>query len=481
MRKLLLALLAIILVSQTVQAKKLKAFFSYYTFNTPDHKPYVETHLSVDGRSVELLKLKNGKYQGSVSVTLLYKQGDKIVQVAKYNLLSPEVADTSKIDFNFIDEKRTPLEPGNYLLELIISDNNNPSSKETVRQAIDVIYSPSSIAMSDIILLESYTKASKPSALTRSGFDLVPLVDNFLPTNIEKLIFYAEIYNTQKLSPDESFILNTYLQNSDGANKLNTFTTTKKIVSKEVIIILSEYDIKSLPSGNYDLVIELRNKNNEIISSESAYFQRSNKSVGKGLDEIASINEENSFASQYSKSQLIEHIKSLAPISTSNEISYVKTLIANDDEVQMRKYLIYFWQKRDALEAEQKWAEYEKQVQIVNANYSSRFNKGYETDRGICYLKYGPPNNIRFNDFDNKAYPYEIWQYFKIKQFSNRKFVFFSPDNVKNEMVLLHSNMFGERNDPNWKFKILERTMRYSDDPVNAEYYGQRLEQDFNE
>ena len=475
--------LGLLLFTNAAQSKNIKALFSYYTFNTPDQSPYVETHLSVSGRTVQYKKQKNGKFQGSIGITLIYKQEDKVIEAFKYNLLSPEVADTSKLDFNFIDEKRSSLSNGKYILELKIVDNNDSTSKASVKQDIVIDFEANKITMSDILLLESFTKAKTTSSLTRNGYDMVPFVDNFLPTTVSKLTFYNEIYNTQNLTPNESYILSTYLQNADGANKLGSFTQTKKVLSKDVIIILNEYDISTLPSGNYYIVIELRNKSNEIVSSKSAYFQRSNKSLGKDLSSIASINEEGSFASKYTKAELEEHIKSLRPISNSNEVEYVKSLLTNSDEVQMRKYLIYFWQKRDAVNYESEWANYEKQVKIVNENYSSRFSKGYDTDRGIVFLKYGPPNNIRKNDFDNRAYPYEIWQYFKINQFSNRRFVFFSPDNIKNEMVLLHSNMFGERNDPNWKYKIMARTMKYSDDASdeNADYYGKRLDEDYNE
>jgi hypothetical protein len=45
----------------------------------------------------------------------------------------------------------------------------------------------------------------------------------------------------------------------------------------------------------------------------------------------------------------------------------------------------------------------------------------------------------------------------------------------------LHSNLTGERNDPQWKYKILARTMKNADDTNDADYYGQRLDADFNE
>lgn len=482
MKKIIyICLFSILMIPTNTQAKKLKAYLSYYTFNTPEQEPYLETHISVIGNTVKYVKNSANKYQGSIGITLLIKQDDKILAAEKYNLLSPELTDTLTINSNFIDQKRFKLENGKYTFELNIVDNNNTQNAEIVKQDFEIDFKKSTIAFSDILFIESYSKSDKKNQFNRNGFEMLPFVNNFLPTNVGKLIFYTEIYNTQLVAPNESFLLNCYIQNADGMKNLSNYTTSKKIISKDVYVLMNEYDISLLPSGNYYFLVELRNKNNEIIASKSNFFQRSNKALTGDISNIAGIEFDNSFAAKYSKEELKENIKSLNPISIQSEKDYVKTLLANDDEVQMRQYLIYFWEKRHPGESAVKWADYETQVKIANSKFGSPYTKGYDTDRGIIFLKYGPPNNIRFNDMDNQAYPYEIWHYYKIATFSNRKFVFFSPDNIKNEMVLLHSNLTGERNDPQWKYKILARSMKYSDEDDMTNYYGKRLDADFNE
>ena len=250
----LFMLLAIVSIT-TAQSKNLKAYLSYYTFNTPEQKPYIETHISVLGSSVKYTKTNTGAYQGSIGITLLVKQAEKIIKAEKYNLLSPEFKDTLNINANFLDQKRFELDNGKYTLELYIQDNNNSSNKDKVTQEFEVNFPPNKIAVSDIILLESYAKANTNNQFIRNGFELIPFVNNFLPTNINKLSFYAEIYNTQLVAPDESFLLSYYLQNAEGLNKLSTFIQNKKVVSKNVLVLLNEFDISLLPSGNYYLVL----------------------------------------------------------------------------------------------------------------------------------------------------------------------------------------------------------------------------------
>ena len=115
---LLICTLAIFVLPFTSEAKKLKAYLSYYTFNTPEQEPYLETHISINGNSVKYSKNKKNLYQGSIGITMLIKQDDKIVSAEKYNILSPEINDTLNINSNFIDQKRYKLPNGKYTFEL---------------------------------------------------------------------------------------------------------------------------------------------------------------------------------------------------------------------------------------------------------------------------------------------------------------------------------------------------------------------------
>ncbi len=479
--KKLIFLLGFLILTINAYPKKIKAVFSNYTFNTPENKPYIEANLSVNSKSVNYTKLTNGKFQASIQISLICKNSTGIVNADKYNLLSPEIEDTSKLQFSFIDQKRLSLPNGDYDLELNISDNADINNHVSATQKIKIDFQESRIGISDIALVESYQKANSKSNFNRNGYDLIPMIDNFYPTQQNKLTFYNEIYNTAKLAKDESFLLMYYIQNV-GGTKLVGYLNQKKVTSKDIIITLAEFDITNLQSGNYNIIIELRNKMNEIVASQSTFFQRSNKSLGNDLTKVKDINIDNSFASEYSLEQMVENIKCLQPISSQNEIEFEKTLVVNKEIVQMKQFLIYFWQKRNEADPATNWKNYELEVKKVNESFSSKFTKGYNTDRGIIYLRYGPPSNVRRNDMDNRAFPYEIWHYYKIKTFSNRRFVFYSPDNLRNELILLHSDLSGERNDPQWKYKILGRTLKSGDiKQEDTEYSGSRLEQDYND
>jgi hypothetical protein len=94
-------------------------------------------------------------------------------------------------------------------------------------------------------------------------------------------------------------------------------------------------------------------------------------------------------------------------------------------------------------------------VDYVNQEYKTPIDYGFETDRGRVYLQYGPPNHIDGSDREPGAFPYEIWQYYKLlENQSNVHFVFCNPDEVTNDYSLIHSEALGEINNPRWRFDI---------------------------
>ena len=76
---------------------------------------------------------------------------------------------------------------------------------------------------------------------------------------------------------------------------------------------------------------------------------------------------------------------------------------------------------------------------------------------GRTYLKYGAPNTITDRPNEPSAYPYQIWHYYKIGKFNNKRFIFYMPDLGSNEYSTLHSTLQGEYFNRNWKTDLHRR------------------------
>ena len=498
--KKILILLILFLVAFAGYSKKspyLQAQLFYSKFCAPVDGPYIETYLSVVGNSVEYVKNENGKFQGKIEITMIFSQDGKVANFDKYELLSPEVVDTTNINSNFLDQQRFKLPNGVYEFEIQIRDMNSASEPFKTTQTIEINFPENEISVSGIELIESYSKSTETSVLTKSGFDLIPNVYTFFPANVKSLKFYTEIYNTQKVLGNEGkFLVNYFIESYETQRRLANFVRFKRETAKLVNIILAEFEISKLPSGNYNLVIEVRNTQNEIITSNKVFFQRSNPDVEADYSDFTNISIGNSFVTKISnRDTLLEYIHCIAPISSDMENNFVKYQIDKPeaDLATMQQFFLNFWLSRDDLNPENAWRQYLTNVELVDEQFGYPLKKGgkkgYETDMGRVYLKYGPPNTITDRPFDASGsgmtinnggvstpseglVPYQIWHYYTLNNLRNKKFVFANRHLAAGDYELIHSNVPGEIANERWQ-ELLQRAPKLGIMPDQDKYNGQ--------
>jgi len=450
---LVLCLGIILSASNHLQARSLWAFLTYTTFNSPEG-PFVETYLSFAGNSLKYLKLENGKYQASVNVLMTFKQNEEIKAFKKYTFSSPEIADTTLVNLNFIDLQRFLIPNGTYDFEIQLSDNNKTAKPMPYIQTVEVDFPSGKASMSGIELVKSYSKNETTNLLSKSGYDLVPYVFTFYPETDSKLVFYCELYHIDTvIGKDQKFLLSYYLETFESNIKLNEFAKGKKETGKNVNVLLSEFDIANLASGNYNLVVEARNQKNELICSKKLFVQRSNPNARITLTDILTSDVRNTFAEKIvNPDSLKEYINSTYPIASGVEKSFIRNSIKTADIPTLQQYLYSFWQRRNAESPEQAFLNYKMEVYKAQVNFGTPIKKGYETDRGRVFLQYGPPNARNVNYNEPSSYPYEIWQYYTLNNTQrNKKFVFYSHDMVTSDFTLLHSDAIGEIYEPRWR------------------------------
>ena len=484
MKRVIIIFIVFFFVLANANAKNLKAYFSYCTFYSPEKGPYIETYLSVMGSSIAYEKNEKGKMQGSIEITLIFKQGEEIKNFKKYNLLSPELDDTLSGYVNFIDQQRIALPNGNYSFEIQLADNNSKASPFKSKQPIKINYPDNQVSLSDIELIESFSKANGQTMLTKSGYDLVPYVTDYFPASVNKISFYAEVYQTGKvLGENEKYLVNYFLESYETGFALNDYRGFARQTAGEVNVVLSEFNIEKLPSGNYNLVIEVRNRKNEKVAQKNLFFQRNNPDVKIELGDITSVITANSFAKKIThKDTLSEYIRSLRPISTEMEMTFADNQLKGVDLELMQKFFLSFWMDRNNQNPEGEWLKYKKEVKKADEEFGTRIKKGYTTDRGRIYLRYGSPNTIASRPHPPLAYPYEIWHFYQIKGQSNVKFVFYNPDLVSNNYSLLHSNAIGEIRDYRWLVKLKNRNASIPnlDNTDTWDYYSNEAQELFN-
>lgn len=450
----------IALLAISLPGFSMRASLSYCTFWSPDGGSFIETYLAIHASSMKYIPAENGQYQATAEIMMVFKSQDSIVTFRKYELKSPLIKDTNERNFHFIDQQRFLLDDGEYIFEIALRDLNTNSEAITHQQAVQIQHGASAISLSGLQLVETATRTTQQGPLTKAGYDLVPNLFNFFKEDQNKLTYYAELYHTESiLGKDQRFLLSTYIQGNETGEIIKDLIRNRRETARDVIPLLQEFDISRLPSGNYNLVIEVRSSQNELLASNSLFFYRINPNVQLELKDIAALDISNTFVDKINHPDtLIDYIRSLQPIASEMERIFADKNIATGNQMLMKQFFLNFWLERDAFDPEKAWNAYHDKVKLVNQKFSTRIKRGYETDRGIVFLRYGPPNTIAESYFEPSAYPYEIWHYYELRNQRNKKFVFYSRDRITNDFDLIHSDATGEIANYRWKLDVLKRT-----------------------
>lgn len=450
----------------------LDASLSFARFASPQSN-YIELYLHVSGKTVQAQALSDSTVQGAVKVLVVFEKDGEVVQFDKFQLNSP----IGKRVVDFIDLKRYPLKNGQYLLRVEVEDAANPEKNRKYNTAVDINFTEEELSQSDIQLLASVSNTNEEGPMVKNGLLMEPLPFNFYGRGANVLTFYHEIYNSDQ-HIGEDFVLSYKVEKLENAEAKSMLIGHKRQQAAKVNPVLQSMDISKLPSGNYQLVVEVRNRERELISSRSSFFQRSNPVADtQELEEVlASVRLEDEFVSKLSHKDLEYSLRAIVAILPSNDVEMVDIILRTDSIKAQRMYLYSFWLKENKSNPEQAYNSYMEVAQAVDNMYQSGFRHGFETDRGYVYMKYGQPSDIVRNESEPSAPPYEIWSYNlleKTKQ-NNVKFIFYNPSLVADDFILLHSDAIGERNNPQWQLEL------YKDAPDQypLDYFGGENVQD---
>ena len=184
-------------------SSNIESFLQYSIFYTDKGEPYLETYLTINSKSIELIDNGNNTFQGKLSINILIESNDSIIYNDKYFLSSPP-QDSNNESILFIDQQRIKVEDGNYKLVVNIEDVNSDVDKLIIEDITIEIFENN--FLSDIQFVDKYNVANQPSILSKSGFDLYPYKSNFFDGLQDNLTFYIEVYNSDQLE-NKRFLL----------------------------------------------------------------------------------------------------------------------------------------------------------------------------------------------------------------------------------------------------------------------------------
>lgn len=456
MKKLLQITLLFTLISSQIDAQTLTSYFDFKVFQVPGEGILLETYFDIKGESVEYLPLSDSTHQASVELKVIVSKGQGIKDFRKESIKSPIAITGHSPDF--ISIQRFILPKGVYELDMEIKDEARPEQQVIAfKREIDLNFNSDRTGLSDIELLAGFKKSEADSKLSKAGLDMLPYMSTVYQTEFNELLFYVELYGMDReLKENEAFLLRYFLEDIDHETvQMGTEVNKRKKASK-VVSELGLLDLSSVASGQYNLRVEARNRENELICEKELTIVRINQNLKRELNE-EQINL--TFVGEMTdKDSLLEYIYSLRPISQELDRMIIDNQSSNFTLMECKSFFYSFWEERDPINPSVAWSAYKKNVELVDEKFGTSNREGYETDMGRIYLVYGAPNSLVNESNDPETYPYQIWHYYKAGKFNDKRFVFYDREILQREYTLLHSDVPGEVRNPRWNIIINSRS-----------------------
>ena len=467
---ILILLISFLFSVNIANAQRVKAYMAYSEFFSPKDGQYLESYVSIRGSSLKWVK-NNNAYNSKVELTVVFKLDTKIIAFSK-DVINSEVKDSNAMGQVFMHSNKYLLKNGDYKIDIKIDDLNDTmkaifsTSEFSINNPIDSVYT------SSIEVFSKIKKAKKDGPNVKSGFELTPNIYRYLGEKDSVLQFYSEIYNTAaKWGKGNAYLVTYYIVDNSILKEVPNYRKYKRMTSEDVNVFMGSFDIKNLESGRYSLVLEIRDRDNKLVSMTDYFFNRDNPNLKPDIKEVEEVEIAETFVELIKGVDTLKSIiRTFRPISSVQENSLAETVIKDKNEFVMQQYIYSFWENRSIKDPFGAFKKYMARIRECDELYASRIKRGYETSRGRVFIQYGKANSIAREYNDPAAYPYEIWHYYEARGQRNIKFIFYNTDLVSNEFELLHSTAAGERSDYQWRLRLRrDEKFRTIDDTGNQQ------------
>lgn len=312
-------------------------------------------------------------------------------------------------------------------------------------------FSATELDLSDIQLSTNIYRDTTESIFTKNDFRIIPNPGGLYGIELPILYYYDEIYNLSPLETDKdsSYTVQIAVLDSKG-NVVKEQPSKIKIRAGTSVVEVGKVNVAGLTSDNYTLQLSITDHAAEKTAIKEKFFAvyRHADFIQKGKEKPSKPGESltDEFAG-LSEEELDSTFNLCNYIATSKEKRQYKKLDLNGKRAFMKD----FWRQRDSdplTEFNEYKQEYYQRVNMANARFSGTFKKGWKTDMGLIYIKYGEPDEIERFPYSMDKKAYEIWHYYSFE--GGVYFVFVDIRNM-NEPQLVHSTARNEIQDWEWE------------------------------
>lgn len=333
----------------------------------------------------QLVFVRHGKaFRAVYEISIFAMDEDEKVRVTKIwqeEVVLEDYQETRSEELARYPTTSLILTPGDYQIIAHVTDLANRRRYSTTEEVTVQRYAADELALSDFILV------SRVSARSDRPVEITPQFKGQIADDVDSIYVYLVIWNP--LGEPVLATCEYTLKDSDEE------VVTNEVDTLELRATLTDYWIpmatKPLLDREYTLEVEVSAQDLHVsrvfpINIAWTGISRLIKDVDKAIDQT----------------------RYLAARSDLKKMRAPKT------KEERRDLLLEFWEKRDPTPGTPRnelMNEYYRRVAYSNINFRS-YLEGWESDLGMVYIMYGPPDDIERHPFDAQRKPYQIWRYY---------------------------------------------------------------------
>lgn len=453
------ALLAVLALAPTAGAQAdLKVDVGSFAYDGTD--VLLETYVSIGAASLEYERAEEGfRSDVPMRIDLLPVTANAPSGAVREPVVSREVAmrfvvpDTSALQREqvFVEQMRMTARPGEYTLRMTA---NADSDQPEVRLEFDVTVPDYSdgVRLSSLQVASRIEQATDPAdPFVKSGVMVHPNPDARYG-GVQRIVpYYVEAY-LPGISGEYTFL--TYIASSDRPAPIPGTEARRTRQARPVDVIVGQVGIAELPTGIYFLRMAVLDAENTALAETSKKIVVINPDVERPQAASAELGYEEITFGVMGEQELEDAVATALVLSDSQERSTAGELSSDE---QRRAWLSRFWAARDTDQDPFQNVAHREHLARVSAAAEryreSAGRRGYQTERGATFIKYGPPSEVERRTNRSDQVPHEVWTYDNIPGAGRSIFVFVD-EFQSNTYDLIHSNVPGEISAPDWEREL---------------------------
>ncbi len=357
----------------------------------------VQVYCEILNRDIQFYKSETG-YQADVTFdVILYNHDGDYVR----DLLSKQtfVCENYERTVNLFERQYGQFDlmvsPGQYIMKVHVTDQGSKNQWSKQKHIHVPAFSRKQLAISSIQVVDHIEKVDEKTAFSKNGYAILSNISHRFGADASKTNFYFEVYNLEFNERSSLPLGVKYLLCSENGDTITQNIQTYPKNHQDCGLTFS-IPKEKLYTGRYRLIVEATDYNKKESASSETWF-----SIYQSPHNLDFSNYD-------------EAIALVKIIATRKEMKSIR----NANARYWRDTIEKFWMAKDPTPETARnelKEEFYNRVHHANMHFSPSVNRGWRTDQGKTYIKYGQPNNI-YNigsDFAVSRRRIQIWVYFE--------------------------------------------------------------------